>query len=48
MKQQKKLTRKSKDEKSPLKPKGRSKYALKKAGQKKGKYSSNSPIKLET
>ncbi len=43
----KKATLKNKTEKSPVKPRGRSKYALKKSQQKKGKRSPNSPIQFE-
>jgi hypothetical protein len=47
MKQQKRKNLKAKKVDNPLKPKGRSKYALKKTRQKKGKYSPDSPIRLE-
>lgn len=47
MKRQKRASLKKKKEDNPMKPKGRSKYALKKSRQKKGKYSPDSPIFLE-
>ena len=46
MRRQKRKTLKQKKADKPMKPKGSSKYALKKALQKKGKYSPESPITL--
>ncbi len=46
MRRQKRKTLKQKKAEKSMKPKGQSKYALKKALQAKGKYSPESPITL--